>query len=54
MMKQVGTEIDVHALCHGLMQPWPAMGEQHEVLKEAWLKQVILMSSFSAMRRACH
>ncbi|CAM6088323.1 unnamed protein product [Calypogeia fissa] len=44
MMKQVGTEIDVHALCHGLMQPWPAMGEQHEVLKEAWLKQLVDLS----------
>jgi hypothetical protein len=40
MMKQVGAEIDVHALCHGLMQPWPAMAEQHEMLKESWLKQV--------------
>ncbi|BBN11750.1 integrator complex subunit 1 [Marchantia polymorpha subsp. ruderalis] len=41
MMKQVGSDLDVHALCHGLMQPWPVMAEQHEALKEVWLKQLV-------------
>lgn len=45
MMKQVGSDLDVHALCHGLMQPWPVMAEQHEALKEVWLKQVRFMSN---------
>ncbi|KAL2636269.1 hypothetical protein R1flu_007748 [Riccia fluitans] len=44
MMKQVGSDLDVHALCHGLLQPSPAMAEQHETVKEAWLKQLVDMA----------
>lgn len=40
MMKQAGGEFDVHALCHGLIQPWQLMAEQDELLKEAWIDQV--------------
>lgn len=39
-MKQAGGEFDVHALCHGLIQPWPLMAEQEESLKEAWINKV--------------
>lgn len=41
MMKQAGGEFDVHALCHGLIQPWPLMAEQDELLKEAWINKVL-------------
>jgi len=40
MMKQAGGEFDVHALCLGLIQPWPLMAEQDELLKEAWINKV--------------
>lgn len=41
MMKQAGGEFDVHALCHGLIQPWPLMAEQEESLKEAWINKLV-------------
>ncbi|KAG0612970.1 hypothetical protein M758_6G066600 [Ceratodon purpureus] len=41
MMKQAGGEFDVHVLCLGLIQPWPLMAEQDELLKEVWINKLV-------------
>eukprot|EP00897_Mesotaenium_endlicherianum_P004811 jgi/Mesen1/4358/ME000022S03652 len=35
-----GDTLSARALCTGLMQPWPAMAQQHPHLKDAWLSEL--------------
>lgn len=41
LLKHMGQDLNVHSLCHGLLQPWAAMVDQAESLKDGWLTQLV-------------
>lgn len=41
LMKHMGQDLNIHALCRGLLQPWQAMAEQAESLKDIWITQLV-------------